>query len=112
MAPETSSKNRFHPAQFPEALAQDHIISWSNPGDIVLDPFLGSGTTAVACVKTGRHFIGIDISDEYCEIARRRVAGTTVPAGTTVATILPGVLWDAGETEESWYVGKYVTPMW
>jgi len=112
MAPEMSSKNRFHPAQFPEALAQDHIISWSNPGDIVLDPFLGSGTTAVACVKTGRHFIGIDISDEYCEIARRRVAGTTVPAGTTVATILPGVLWDAGETEESWYVGKYVTPMW
>ena len=63
-----------HPAQFPERLARDHIISWSNKGDIVLDPFIGSGTTAVAAKKLGRHYIGFDISEEYCDIARKRVA--------------------------------------
>ena len=62
-----------HPAQFPEQLAQDHIISWSNPGDIVFDPFLGSGTTAKMAYLNGRNYCGIDISEEYCEIARRRV---------------------------------------
>jgi DNA modification methylase len=63
-----------HPAPFPEQLAHDHIISWSNPGDLVLDPFMGSGTTAKMCVLTDRHFIGIDISEDYCNLARRRVA--------------------------------------
>lgn len=63
-----------HPAIFPESLAHDHIISWSNPGDIVLDPFIGSGTTAKMAVKTDRHYIGIDISEKYCELARKRVA--------------------------------------
>lgn len=63
-----------HPAPFPEALAQDHIISWSNPGDVVLDPFMGSGTTAAASLKTGRKYIGFEISEEYCHIARQRVA--------------------------------------
>ena len=62
-----------HPAVFPEQLAQDHIISWSNPGDIVFDPFSGSGTTAKMAYLTGRNYCGIDISEEYCEIARRRV---------------------------------------
>jgi len=62
-----------HPATFPEQLAQDHIISWSNPGDIVFDPFLGSGTTAKMAYLNGRNYCGIDISEEYCEIARRRV---------------------------------------
>jgi DNA modification methylase len=62
-----------HPAIFPEKLAEDHIISWSNPGDIVFDPFLGSGTTAKMALLNGRNYIGIDISEEYCEIARRRV---------------------------------------
>jgi len=71
-----------HPAPFPEALARDHIISWSNPGDIVLDPFIGSGTTAKMAKETGRHWIGIDISDEYCELAKRRVAGANVPLFT------------------------------
>jgi site-specific DNA-methyltransferase (adenine-specific) len=68
-----------HPAIFPEALARDHIISWSNPGDVVLDPFLGSGTTAKMCVETGRSYIGIDISPEYCELAKRRVERARVP---------------------------------
>lgn len=63
-----------HPAAFPEKLAHDHILSWSNPGDIILDPFIGSGTTAKMAALSGRHFIGIDISEEYCDISRRRVA--------------------------------------
>ena len=62
-----------HNAPFPEQLANDHIISWSNPGDLVFDPFLGSGTTAKMAYLNGRNYCGIDISEEYCEIARRRV---------------------------------------
>ena len=63
-----------HPGQFPEALARDHIISWSNPGDVVLDPMCGSGTTGKQAVLLGRRFIGIDISSEYVEgIARPRI---------------------------------------
>ena len=63
-----------HPAIFPEALARDHIISWSNPGDAVLDPMCGSGTTGKQAVLLGRRFIGIDISSEYVEgIARPRI---------------------------------------
>lgn len=63
-----------HPAVFPIQLARDHIVSWSNPGDIVLDPFIGSGTTAKMAALNGRKYIGIDISDEYCELARKRVS--------------------------------------
>ena len=62
-----------HPAVFPEQLAQDHILSWSNEGDIVLDPFMGSGTTAKMAVLNNRHYIGFDISEEYCEIANTRI---------------------------------------
>src|SRR5690606_30988780 len=54
-----------HNAPFPEQLAADHIASWSNPGDVVLDPFLGSGTTGKMAVLADRDFIGIEISDEY-----------------------------------------------
>ena len=66
-----------HNAPFPEQLAQDHIITWSNPGDVVLDPFMGSGTTAKMALLNGRNYIGIDISEEYCEIARKRIAEHT-----------------------------------
>lgn len=62
-----------HPAIFPIRLAKDHILSWSNEGDIVLDPFIGSGTTAVACINTNRQYIGFEISDEYCKIANERI---------------------------------------
>lgn len=62
-----------HPAVFPEQLAEDHILSWSNPGDLVYDPFLGSGTTAKMCIKNDRHWIGSEISKEYCEIIRKRI---------------------------------------
>lgn len=63
-----------HPAPFPEALARDHILSWSNPGDVVLDPMMGSGTTGKMAVKYQRNFIGCEISDEYFKIAERRIA--------------------------------------
>jgi len=63
-----------HPATFPEQLALDHISSWSNPGDLVLDPFVGSGTTLKAARLLGRRAIGIDISEEYCSIATARLS--------------------------------------
>ena len=62
-----------HPAVFPEALARDHIISWSNEGDTVFDPFMGSGTTGVACVNTNRNFIGIELDEGYFKIAQDRI---------------------------------------
>ena len=60
-----------HPAIFPEQLAEDHIMSWSNEGDIILDPFSGSGTTSKMAKKNGRKYIGIDISEEYCKLATK-----------------------------------------
>jgi DNA modification methylase len=62
-----------HPAPFPEALARDHILSWSNPGDVVLDPMAGSGTTGKMAVKYDRKFIGCEISEEYFDIAVKRI---------------------------------------
>ncbi len=62
-----------HPAIFPEKLANDHIKSWSNGGDTVYDPFMGSGTTAKMAKQLGRSYIGSEISKEYCEIAEQRV---------------------------------------
>lgn len=67
-----------HDAPFPEKLAEDHILSWSNPGNVVLDPFVGSGTTPKMAIRHNRKFIGIDISPEYCDIARRRIAAVDV----------------------------------
>lgn len=63
-----------HPASFPEELARDHILSWSNEGDIVLDPFSGSGTTAKMAKHNGRRFIGIEVNPEYVEISKERLA--------------------------------------
>lgn len=62
-----------HPAQFPEQLAEDHILSWSNEGDTVLDPFAGSGTTLKMAKKNNRGYIGIEISPEYIEIIKQRL---------------------------------------
>jgi len=77
MPAEMSSKNRLHPAPFPEHIARDHIISWSNEGDTVLDPFTGSGTTGVAAINTKRNFIGIEINKNYIEIAKSRINAIT-----------------------------------
>ena len=63
-----------HPAIFPEQLAEDHILSWSNENDIVLDPFSGSGTTCKMAKKNKRKYIGIDISEEYCKLAEKIIA--------------------------------------
>ena len=63
-----------HPAIFPEQLAQDHILSWSNEGDTVLDCFMGSGTTGVACKNLNRKFIGIEKDETYFKIAQDRIA--------------------------------------
>ena len=62
-----------HPAAFPKQLAHDHIISWSNEGDTVFDPFLGSGTTGVAAKQLNRHFIGIEKVEKYFDIANERL---------------------------------------
>jgi site-specific DNA-methyltransferase (adenine-specific) len=62
-----------HPAVFPIKLAQDHILSWSNKGDLVLDPFTGSGTTGIAAYRTGRKFIGFEIDPVYYKAAKERL---------------------------------------
>jgi site-specific DNA-methyltransferase (adenine-specific) len=67
-----------HPAIFPEKLVEDHIMTWSNENDIVLDPFLGSGTTAIVANKLNRNWIGIEISKDYCDLAKRRIGRTQV----------------------------------
>lgn len=70
----TNDKIAFsHPAIFPEKLAQDHILSWSDENDIVFDPMCGSGTTCKMALENNRRYIGIDISAEYCQIARKRI---------------------------------------
>jgi len=68
-----------HPAIFPESLARDHILSWSNEGDIVLDCFAGSGTTLKMSKMLSRHYIGIEISPEYVTLAEKRLLATNVP---------------------------------
>jgi site-specific DNA-methyltransferase (adenine-specific) len=62
-----------HPAPFPCQLVRDHVFSWTNPDDIVFDPMSGSGTTCRVAAEMERKYIGIDISSEYCEIARKRI---------------------------------------
>lgn len=70
----TSDKIAFkHPAVFPEKLAEDHILSWTNEGDLVFDPMCGSGTTCKMAKLHNRRYIGIDISEEYCKIAQERL---------------------------------------
>ena len=72
----TSAKDKIafqHPAIFPEQLAADHILSWSNEGDLVYDPFMGSGTTAKMAILNNRNYISSEISEEYCQIANKRI---------------------------------------
>jgi site-specific DNA-methyltransferase (adenine-specific) len=68
-----SAKRVGHPAPFPVALAERVIRLYSYVGDVVLDPFMGSGTTAVAAVQNQRHYVGFDISAEYCTLAEERI---------------------------------------
>ena len=62
-----------HPAKFPESLARDHILSWSNEGDTVFDPFMGSGTTGKMAKLLNRNFIGIELDEGYFKIAQDRI---------------------------------------
>jgi len=73
---DNSSKDRCafkHPAIFPEQLANDHIISWSKPGDVIYDPFAGSGTTIKMAILNNRQWVASEVSEEYCEIIKERI---------------------------------------
>lgn len=78
---ENMCKSIKHPATFPLWLAKDHIKTWSNKNDLVLDPFCGSGTTGVACKLLKRNFIGIDIEKSYIELAKERIYKTEEELG-------------------------------
>jgi len=80
-----------HPAYFPERLATDHILSWSNPGDVVLDPFAGSGTTLKMAKEHGRRYIGIEVNPEYVAICEKRVAQGVLPLVPNVAVSGPAI---------------------
>ena len=71
-----TTKDKFaykHPAMFPEELCERHILSWSNEGDTVFDPFMGSGTTAKMAMLNNRKFVGCEVSEKYCEIIKERL---------------------------------------
>ena len=68
-----------HPAMFPEQLARNHIVTWTNPGDLVLDPMCGAGTVPKIALELGRRYIGVDIVEEYCELAQKRVGDARRP---------------------------------
>ncbi|WP_206756062.1 site-specific DNA-methyltransferase [Phormidium sp. FACHB-592] len=87
----TECANKGHSAAYPVELPSWFIKLFTQSGDVVLDPFMGSGTTAVACEKLARSFVGIDVSDEYCELARHRLGSLRQleilsPLQTNVAT--------------------------
>ena len=65
-----------HPAIFPERLVSDHIISWSNKDDVVFDPMCGSGTTCKMAKLNKRNYLGMEISEEYTDISRKRLKAT------------------------------------
>ena len=91
----TSAKQRrdkrknWHPATFPDELPLHHIQCWTRPGDTVLDPFLGSGTTAVACINTGRRFIGIERDPGYFDLAVSRLETALGNVGLFAAPASP-----------------------
>ena len=78
MAGDKNPLKRKHPAPFPDQIPTDVISCFCPPGGLVLDPFMGSGSTAVAAIRTGRHFVGFDISEDYCSLARQRISGETL----------------------------------
>jgi len=76
----TFKKRTGHPAQMPEEITDRIVLACSNPGDLVLDPFAGSGSSIVSAVKHGRRAIGIELSENYAEAARKRVEKVHAPA--------------------------------
>lgn len=73
--PWTYTGNRAHPTEKAVAILRPLVEGFSRPGDLVLDPFAGSGSTAVAAALSGRHYVGIELEDHYCQHARRRLVG-------------------------------------
>lgn len=70
----TDSKDeRYHPTQKPSELVQNLIEMFSEEGDTILDPFIGSGTTAIAAIRSGRHFIGFELDPDFCQVAEKRI---------------------------------------
>lgn len=80
--PAKSKKERLHPAPFSEQLAQDHIVSWSNPGELIFDPMAGSGTVLKMAKINNRNYLGIEIAEEYIEIINERLKGAGENAKT------------------------------
>ena len=68
-----------HPAPFPSKMAAMHVQSWSNPGNLVLDPFAGSGTTLNAAKELGRRFVGIEVNPDYVKICENRLMQEVLP---------------------------------
>ena len=85
-------ENTPHPTQKPEKLLAKIILASSNPGEVVLDPFLGSGTTSVVAKKLGRHYIGIEIDEEYCCLAEKRLH--LAEHAPSIQGYQDGVFWD------------------
>lgn len=85
-------ENTEHPTQKPEKLVAKLILASSNPGDIILDPFLGSGTTSVTAKKLGRHFVGIELEEKYCCLAEKRLELAKSEAG--IQGYYDGVFWE------------------
>jgi site-specific DNA-methyltransferase (adenine-specific) len=87
-----------HPARMPMAMATAHVVTWTDPGDVVLDPFMGSGTTLVAAKSLGRHAIGIELEERYCEIAANRCRQEVLGLSTVIDDLLAS---EASELEET-----------
>ncbi|MEO7429191.1 MAG: site-specific DNA-methyltransferase, partial [Acidimicrobiales bacterium] len=88
LAPESANRVN-HPAPFPVELPQRLIDLYTYRGDVVLDPFMGSGTTAIAAVRTGRHYLGYDTDDSYAKAARERVASEVDAVLISPPAVLP-----------------------
>lgn len=71
------ASSKIHPAMFPEQLVNDHLLTWTNEGDTVLDPFMGSGTTGIVAYRLKRNFIGIEVDETYFTTANHRIQDET-----------------------------------
>jgi site-specific DNA-methyltransferase (adenine-specific) len=91
-------ENTDHPTQKPEKLLAKIILASSNPGDVVLDPFLGSGTTSVVAKKLRRHYVGVEVDPEYCCLAEKRLALADADSGIQGYT--DGVFWERNTCSE------------
>lgn len=91
-------ENTDHPTQKPEKLVAKVLLASSNPKDVILDPFLGSGTTSVVAKKLGRHFVGIEIDKMFCCMAEKRLALADVD--TTIQGYFDGVFWERNTLQD------------